>query len=244
MVMEGITLGMVTLNRVCEQGLPAGGAVDAGGLQHLAGNVLKSGDVDDHHIADLLPAHEDDQAPEAVFRLHQDGGGPAAEHAVKDHGPDVAEHDAADQVGHEEDGAVEVAALDALGQGVRHGEGQHVDEHQGHHGEQGGVPEGVAEGGVLKGPDVVAEADELGVGDGLELTHGQPDALEEGPDKADYKGGDHRSQKQRAPQPGGALDGVAVGYLFRFQSINSLSFYSTLQHCRQSPPRAARCQQF
>ena len=30
------------------------------------GTFCKPGNVDDHHVADLLPAHQDDEAPEAV----------------------------------------------------------------------------------------------------------------------------------------------------------------------------------
>ena len=50
-----------------EERLPLGGPVDLGRLDHVLGHRLESGDVDDHHVADLLPAHQDDQAPEAVL---------------------------------------------------------------------------------------------------------------------------------------------------------------------------------
>ena len=206
-----------------EQGLGLGGAVDAGGLQHVLGHRLEPGDVDNHHVADLLPAHEDDEAPEAVFGVHDDGGGELAEDAVEDHGPDVAQHNAADEVGHEEHGAEDVAALDVLGEDIGHGKGQHVDEHQGYHGEQGGVPEGVGKGGVLERPDVVAKADGLGVGNQLELAEGEVNALDEGPDKADDERAHHRAQEQREPFPGGPADGVAAGDLFPIQGISSLS---------------------
>ena len=39
--------------------LPAVGAVDLGGFHHVFGNCLEAGDVNDHHITDLLPAGED-----------------------------------------------------------------------------------------------------------------------------------------------------------------------------------------
>ena len=51
------------------QHLPAVGTVDTGGLQHILRNGLQTGDIDDHHIADLLPAHQNNQSPEAI-----DGG--------------------------------------------------------------------------------------------------------------------------------------------------------------------------
>ena len=128
--------------------------------------------------------------------IEQDGGVEAAEDAVEDHGPDIAQHDAADEVGHEEYGAEQIAALDALGEEIGHGEGQHVNQHQGHHGKHGGVPEGVAEAHVAKRLDIVIQADKFCVGDGLEPAQGQPDALEEGPDEADDKGRRHRPQEE------------------------------------------------
>ena len=49
------------------QGLPAGSAVDLCGLEHILRDGLQTRDINDHHIADLLPAHQYDEAPEAVF---------------------------------------------------------------------------------------------------------------------------------------------------------------------------------
>ena len=53
-------------------------AVHGRGLQHIGGQGLQAGDVDDHHVADLLPAHQDDQAPEPVGRLIGQGAAPVA----------------------------------------------------------------------------------------------------------------------------------------------------------------------
>ena len=69
-----------------------------------------------------------------------------------------------------------------------------------------------------------AQADELGVGGGLELTQGQPDAPEEGPHKADGEGNDHRAQEQRAPHPSGTADRAAVGDPLLFQ-VDQLLFH-------------------
>ena len=83
-----------------EQDLPAGGTVDLGGLDQVAGDALQAGHIDDHHVADLLPAHQDDQADEAVALVQsQQGLAQVGEHAVEQDLPDVAQQDAADQVG-------------------------------------------------------------------------------------------------------------------------------------------------
>src|SRR5699024_7063173 len=117
-----------------EQDLAAGGAVDLGGLDQVAGDALEAGHVNDHHVADLLPTHQDDQADEAVALVQgQQGLAQVGEHAVEQDLPDVAQQDAADQVGHEVDGAEQVGAPDAPGQGQGDGKGKHVDEDGGQH---------------------------------------------------------------------------------------------------------------
>ena len=50
-------------------------------------------------------------SPEAELRVEQDRRAVAREDAVEDHRPDVAEHDAADEVRHEEHRAVQVLSL-------------------------------------------------------------------------------------------------------------------------------------
>ncbi len=57
---EGMTMGMLIFRQA-----PRVGTVDLGGLDQVAGNALQAGDVDDHHVTDLLPAHQDDQPDEA-----------------------------------------------------------------------------------------------------------------------------------------------------------------------------------
>lgn len=73
---------------------PAGRTVDLCGLQHILRDCLQACDINDHHIAYLLPAHEDDQSPEAVFGFQHDGCVEVAEDAVEDHEPDIAQNDA------------------------------------------------------------------------------------------------------------------------------------------------------
>jgi len=104
--------------------LPGGSAVDLRGLDQIVGHGLQSGDVDDHHIADLLPAHQYNQTPIAVFRAQLDAHG---QDAVEDHFPDIAQNDAADQVRHEEHAAEQVAALDAAREHIRHRKGQKIN---------------------------------------------------------------------------------------------------------------------
>ena len=168
--------------------LPLGGAVDAGGLQIVPRDGLQAGDIDDHHIADLLPAHEDDQTDEAVGSMegHQ-GLAQQGQNAVEQDVPDIAQHDAADQIGHEVDGAEQVGALDLPGQGQSDGQGRDVDGQGGHHGEQGGKPEGVEEIRLRQSVNIVGQAVEGGLVNGDEPAEGQVQALQEGPHEADDK---------------------------------------------------------
>ena len=117
---------------------------------------MKPRDIDNHHITDLLPAHQNHQTPEAPFGAHDDGTAVAAQETVKDHAPGIAQNDAADQVGHEKHGAEQVGALNPLGQHIGHGEGQDVDQKQGHQGKEHRVPEGIDKAAVLDSLHVVA----------------------------------------------------------------------------------------
>ena len=192
------------------QGLPLGGAVDLGGFDHILRHGLKTGDVYDHHIAHLLPAHKDDQAPETVFRLQQHGGAVAHQDAVEDHGPDIGQHDAADEVGQEEHGAEDVGALDVPGQDIGHGKGQQVDGDQRDKGEQRRVPEGVQERGVLKGLFVVVEPHPGPTAGDLEFAEGQEQPVAEGPQEPDAEGGEGGQQEQPDPALDGAADQAGV----------------------------------
>ena len=193
-----------------EQGLPAVGTVDLGGFQHVLGNSLQAGDVDDHHVADLLPAHQDDQTPEAPGGVGEDGGIVSGEQTVKDHAPDVTQDDTADQVGHEEDGTEQVGALDLLGQGVGHSEGQNIDEDNGNNSVQGSVAEGVAEALISQRLDVVVDTNPGPLGSGLELGEGQEQTLSKGPDKADGKSRNHGPQEDGGAAPDRPADNITI----------------------------------
>ena len=178
-----------------DQALPAVGAVDLGGFQRILRHSLQACDVNDHHIADLLPRDQNHQTPETVGGVCGEVGAVLLQDTVEDQAPDVTQHHAADQVGHEEHGTEQVGAPHLLSQGVGDGKGHHVDQDDGHHGEAGGIPEGMGEAGVLKGLDVVFKTDELGIPGGHEVAQGQVKSLQEGPDEAHaeaHKGGQHQ----------------------------------------------------
>lgn len=84
------------------KGLPAVGTINGGGLQHIPGHGLQPGNVDDHHIADLLPGQQNDEPPEAIGGVGGKIGVVGVEDTVEDHLPDIPQHHAADKVGHEE----------------------------------------------------------------------------------------------------------------------------------------------
>ena len=125
------------------------------------------------------------------------------ENAIKDHRPDVAQHNATDEVGHEEDRAVQVGPADTLREGIGHRKGKDVDEHEAHHGGGCGVPERVLEAWVGQCRLVVGDSDEGGVRGDAELAERQIDTLDERPDEPDREGSHHRSQKEPRPTSGG-----------------------------------------
>ena len=202
-------------DRHAEQGLGLCGAVDFCRLQHVFRHRLQSCDIDDHHIPDLLPAHQDDESPEAVFGLQQDRRAVAGQNAIEDHGPDIAQNNTADQVRHEEDRTVDIAAPDALRQGIGRRKAQDVDEHQAHDGKQRRVPEGVHKACILDGGDIVVKADPACLGDQLEFAEGKINALDKGPDEADTEGRRHRAKEEPAPAPHRVLEDA-------FHSFHSL----------------------
>ena len=169
---------------------------DAANFQHILRDGLQSGDVDDHHIAHLLPAHQDDQSPKAEPGLQHHGGIVLHQNTVEDHGPDIAQHDAADQVGHEEHRAEQVRALDALGQEIGHRESQHVDKQHRHEGKQRCIPEGMDKAAVRERLHVVVKTHPFPLAGQLELTEGQERALQERVQKPDAKGGEGGQQEQ------------------------------------------------
>ena len=192
------------------QRLPAACAVYPGGFKQVVGHALQAGDVDYHHIAYLLPGHQYEQADKAVFCRKQYGCPVPYEYAVKDHGPDIAQHDAAYEVRHEEHGAEQVRALDAPGKRVGHREGQDVYNNERYHGKKRRVPEGVHEGAVRQRLDIVAEADKLGVGGRPEGAERQIEALCKRVDEAYEKCGKRGQEKDREPLAYAAAEHVAV----------------------------------
>ena len=116
--------------------------------------------------------------------------------AVEDHGPDVAQHDAADQVRHEEHRPEQIGALDAPRQRIGHREGQRVDEQHRHKGKQRREQEGMAEAAVGKGLQIVVKAYPCPLAGQLEFAEGQERALQERVDEPDAEGGKGGQQKQ------------------------------------------------
>ena len=93
---------------------------------------MQAGNINDHHISDLLPAEKNDQTPEAKLAVQHDGRVIMAQDAVEDHQPDIAQNDTTDEVRHEEDRPENIRALDAARQRIGNREGQHVDDQQRH----------------------------------------------------------------------------------------------------------------
>ena len=173
-------------------------AVDLGGFDQVAGHTLQAGHIDDHHIADLLPAHQDDQAHEACLGVQsQQRPLEIGQHTIEQDLPDVAQQDAADQVGHEVDRAEQIRALNAAGQHEGDGERADVDEHSGQHRERCREAEGVEEGGILEDGKVVLDAHKGGLRHGGEPLEGQVDAPDEGPDEADDERDEGRQHEHR-----------------------------------------------
>ena len=140
-----------------EQNLAACCTVNACGLHQIHRHILQTGNIDDHHVADLLPAHKDDQPPEAVGGIQrQQRLTPGGQQTVEQDLPDIAQHDAADQVRQEEDGAESVGAVHTAGEKQRDGKGQHVDQQGGHDGERRCEPERMGEGVIRPNHCVVA----------------------------------------------------------------------------------------
>ena len=177
-----------------EQDLAVVGTVDLSGFDQVAGHALQASHIDDHHVADLLPAHQDDQTDETGLGIQrQQGLLQVCQHAVEQDLPDVAQQDAADQVGHKVDGTEDVGALDAAGQHDCNGKGADIDEHGGDHSERCRKAESVQEGGILEHGNIVLDTHKGGLAHGGEALEGKEDAPDKGPDKAD----DERDQRRK-----------------------------------------------
>ena len=130
------------------------------------------------------------------------------QHTVEQDLPDVAQQDAADQVGHEVDGTEDVGAADAAGERQRNGKGADVDEHGGNYSERRSKAERVQEGGILKYAEVVLNAHKGGLahsGEPLERKVNTPD---KGPDKADDERDEGRQHEHRPVFTDGFLHDV------------------------------------
>ena len=79
-----------------DQRLPAVGTVDASSLHHILGHRLKTSDVNDHHIADLLPGHQNHQTPETIGGVGGQVGVIAPQDGIKNQLPHIAQHHATD----------------------------------------------------------------------------------------------------------------------------------------------------
>ena len=180
-----------------DERLPARRAVDGRRLGELARNILDARDVDDHHIAHKLPVHQHDQPPEAVFGREGDVHPEAEQKAVDDDLPDIAEHDAADEVGHEKDGAEEVGALHRAGEQHGEREGEQVDGDHRDDGEFHGEPQGVEEVSAAgKRLDVVGKPHPLGVGHRCKLGKREVDAHHERDEKRDGERDERRQREE------------------------------------------------
>ena len=152
-----------------EQGLASRGTVHFGGFQHILRQGLKAGNVNNHHVADLLPSHQNYQAPESICTVGCQIGAVVFQDAVENQTPDVAQHHTADQVGHEEYGAEPIGTPDLLGQGISNGEGHHVNQYDGDHCKSGSIPERIDEAGVLKHLCEIFQTYPLGIPGGIEI---------------------------------------------------------------------------
>ena len=123
--------------------LPCRSAIDLGGLDVVRRNGLQTGDVDDHHVADLLPQGQDDKAPEASGGVEGDKlGTHVGEQAVDQNLPNVTQYNAANQVRHKENRTEDVGALERLAsERLRNGQRDHVDEHRRQEGKRHGKEE-------------------------------------------------------------------------------------------------------
>ena len=163
--------------------------------------------------------------------------------------PSKIQHDAADEVRHKEHRAEQVRALDAARERIGHDERQQVDRNQRHQREQRRVPECVHKARVLKGLDVVVEADELPVARDFKAAQRQKRALQERVQESHAERRERRQQEQpchaldrAADQPG--IEGGCIPAAFSLHSANhslSIMVLSCLRRsgaCAAGPDRA------
>ena len=115
--------------------------------------------------------------------------------AVENELPDVAQYDAADQIGHEEGGTENVGAWNVLGQDHGDRKGNDIDQNDSHDGKGGGKEERMEKFRVLEGLGKVGEAHELCVSDRAEVAQGQVEAHQKRDDKANDERQERGAQK-------------------------------------------------
>lgn len=139
-------------------------AIDLRGLDQISRQALEACNVDDHHIANLLPAHQNDHAPEAIDRRRGQGTVPQREDAVQQQLPDIAQHDAADEVRHEEHRAEQIRPAHRLGEHIGQQERDDIDDDGRHDGEQHRPPQRGSEFGIRKRIHIILQPHPLGIG--------------------------------------------------------------------------------
>src|SRR5699024_6352894 len=100
--------------------------------------------------------------------------------------------------------------LDAPGERVGHRKGQDVYGDERYDGKKRRVPEGIHEGAVSQRLDIVAEADELGVGGRPEGAERQIEALCKRVDEAYQKGRQRGQEENREPLAYASAEHIAV----------------------------------
>ena len=94
------------------EGLPPGSSIDLCCLDQIIRYILKSCNIDDHHVTNLLPAHEDDQSPVTCTGIQcQKRFSNNGKHTVDQNLPDISKYDSTDQVWHEKDGSENIGSF-------------------------------------------------------------------------------------------------------------------------------------
>ena len=206
--------------------LAAGGTVNLGSFQHIFGNRLQTGNVDDHHVTDLLPGNQNHQTPEAVGTVCSQISAVVLQNAVKDHGPDITQNHAADQIGHKENSTEQIGAPHLLCQRIGNKEGNDIDQNDGDHRKCCGILECIHKACIAEYLHVVAQPHPLCVTGGIEVTEGQVNTLNERPYEADDEGRKGRQDEQRCPLFDRPLNQIHTSSLFLCHTV-SLSFFIT-----------------
>lgn len=145
---------------------PAVCSVDLGRFDQVTVDRLDSGDVDHHHISDILPVRQGNEPPEPVFCIGDDRRIPWQEDSVDDEQPDPAENDSADEVRHEEDRPIDIRPFYPLSKQQSEEKRQDIDGDHGDNGESDVHPKRCDEIHIGEDSLIVAPSDKHAVGDG------------------------------------------------------------------------------